>query len=50
MMSQPAFNRKAPDRYVKLLNFETEVANVLQEEMYDLSEEGKGLIIKHWLG
>ena len=30
MMSQPACNWKAPDRYVELLNFEMEIANMLQ--------------------
>ena len=50
MMSQPAFNWKMPDRYVEVLNFEMEVENVVQAEMYDLSEEGKVPIIKNWLG
>ena len=50
MMSQPTFNWKAPDRYVELLNFEMKVADVLQAEAYDLSEEGKVPIIKNWLG
>ena len=36
MMSQSIFNWKASVRYVELLNFETEVANVLQAEAYDL--------------
>ena len=50
MLSQPAFKWKAPYRYVELLNFEIEVANVLQAEPYDLSEERKVCIIKNWLG
>ena len=49
MMCQPAFNWKAPDGYVELLNFEMGVANVLQAEAYDFSE-GKVPIIKNWLG
>ena len=50
MINQPAFNWKEPDRYVELLNFEMKVANVLQAEAYDLSEEGNVPIIKNWLG
>ena len=49
MMGQLVLNWKAPDRYVELLNFEMEIANVLQAELYDLSEEGKVPIIKNWL-
>ena len=30
MLGQPAFDRKAPDRYVELLNFKMKVANELQ--------------------
>ena len=50
MMSQPSFNWKAHDRYVELLNFEMEVAIVLQAEVYDLSEERKEPVIKNCLG
>ena len=49
-MSQPAFIWNVLDRHVKLLNFEMEVASVLQAETYDLSEEGKVAIIRNWLG
>ena len=42
MLSQPAFNWKAHDRYVKVLNLETDVANVLQGTVYDLNDEEKG--------
>ena len=48
MLSQPASNWEAPDRYVELLNFEMEVANVLQAKAYDL-EEDKVPGIKNWL-
>ena len=50
MMSQPVFNLKVPNRYVKLLSFEMEAANVLQTEVYDISEERKVPILKNWLG
>ena len=49
-MSQPAFKPEVPDRHVELLNFEMEVANVLQVEMYVLDEEVKVPIIMNWLG
>ena len=44
------FDWKAPDRYVELLNFEMEVANILQPKAYDLNDEEKVSIIKNWLG
>ena len=50
MLSQPAFNWEAPDKYVQLLHFEMEVANVLQAKVYDLNEEKKVPTIKNWLG
>ena len=50
MLSQPAFSWNTPDRYVELFNFEIEVANVLQEKVYDLSDEENVPIIKNWLG
>ena len=50
MMSQPAFNWKVSDRYVELLNFEMDVANVLQADVYDISEEGRVPIMKNCLG
>ena len=50
VMSQPVFKWKVPERHVELLNFAGEVANVLQVEAYDLSEEGNMPIIKDCLG
>ena len=50
MLHQPTFDWKAPDRYVELLNFEMEVANVIQVKLYDLNDKGKVPIIKNWLG
>ena len=49
MISETVFNWKEPDRYVELLYFEMEVADVFQAEMYALSDEGKVAIIKKWL-
>ena len=49
MMSQSAFNWKAPDKYVALLNFKLEVANVLQVKEYDLYDTEKVSTIKNWL-
>ena len=45
-----SMNWKAPDRYVELVSFEMEVANVFQGDVYDLIEEAKVPIIKTWLG
>ena len=50
MLSQPAFGRKAPDRYVELLNFEMEVLNIFQAKAFDLNDEEKLPFIKNWLG
>ena len=50
MLSQSAFNWKAPDRYVELLNFQKGVANVFQAKVYDLSDEEKVPITRNWLG
>ena len=50
MLSQPVFDWKASDRYVELLNFEMEVANVHQAKVYDLYDEEKVPVIKNWLG
>ena len=44
MLSQPAFDWKASDRYVGLLNFEMEIENLLQAMLYYLSDEEKCLI------
>ena len=41
MLIQSAFNLKAPDRYVEILNFEMEVSDVPQTKVYDLNDEEK---------
>ena len=50
MLSLPAFDWKAPDRYVELLKFEKELANVLQTKLDGLSDKEKVPIRKNWLG
>ena len=49
ILSQQAFDWKAQERYVELLYFEIEVANVLQAKVYDLNDEEKVPIIRNWL-
>ena len=49
MLSQPQFYWKPPGRYVEL-EFEMEVANLLQAKAYNLNDEEKVLIITNWLG
>ena len=36
---QPAYDCKAPDKHIELLNFEVEVISKLQTGPYDLSDE-----------
>ena len=50
MLSKPAYDWKGPDRYVELLNFKMEVANVWQTQAYDLNDSEKVSILKNWLG
>ena len=50
MLSRPSFDWKVPDRYVKLVNFEMMVANVLQAKEYDLNDKEKVPIIKNCRG
>ena len=47
MLRQPVFDLKAPDGYVELLNFEMEVASIVQMKAYDLSYEEEVPIIKN---
>ena len=48
MLSQPVFDWKVPDRYVELLNFEMEVANIVQAKTCDLNDEENVPIIEIW--
>ena len=45
MLSQPVFDWKVPDRYMQLVNFEMEVADLFQAKAYDLSDKEKVPII-----
>ena len=45
-LKQPLLNWNASDKYVELLNFETEFTNILQTKTYELTEE-KFPIIKN---
>ena len=45
---KPVFNWDAQDRYVKLVNFEMEVTNILESKAYELSRT-KVPLIKNWL-
>ena len=46
----PLFNWNAQDRYVKLMNFEVEVTNILKMKAYQLTNEEKVPVIRNWLG
>ena len=48
-LKQSSFNWNAPDKYVELLNFEMEIANVLQTKMCKITEEEKVPVIKNWV-
>ena len=50
ILEKPRFNCDMPDRYVKLLNFELEVTNILEIRAYRISDEEKVPVIKNWLG
>ena len=38
------------DMYVKLMNFEMEVTNILETKAYKLIDEEKVPVIRNWLG
>ena len=48
MLSQAAFDWKAPERYVELLYFKMKVANVLQAKVCNLNDKEKVPITKNW--
>ena len=39
VLEKPKFNWDVQDRYVKLLNFELEVTNILETRAYEISGE-----------
>ena len=49
VLMKPIFNRHTPDRYVKLLNFQLEVINILQTRKYGINEEERIPVTKNWL-
>ena len=46
-LRQPAFDWKAPDKYIKLLNVDMEETNMLQTRVHKLNNKEKVPIIKH---
>ena len=48
-LRQPSFDWNAPDKFVELLKFEMEVANMLQTKKYRLNNEEMSLYLKNWL-
>ena len=49
-LRQPAFNWKAPYKYIVLLSFEMEVTSILQTGVYELNDGQRVAIIKNCLG
>ena len=47
-LKQLSFNWNAPDKYVELQSFKMEDTNILQTNMYILTEEDDFPIIKNW--
>ena len=50
MLEKPRFNWDMPDRYVKLLNFQLEMMNILETRAYEINDEERIPIIKNRLG
>ena len=49
-LEKPLFNWNVHDRYVKLMNFEMEVTNILEMKVYELTDGGKIPVIRNLLG
>ena len=49
-LEKPSFNGNVHDRYVKLLNFEMVVMNILETKVYELNDEEKVQIRRNCLG
>ena len=50
VLEKPLFNWNAQGRYVKLINFEMEVTDILEMKRQELTYEEKVPVIKKWLG
>ena len=50
VLEKPRINWNAPDRYVKLLNFQLQVMNILEIRHCEINDEERIPVIKNWLG
>ena len=50
ILEKQKFNFGAEDKHVELLNFKLDITNISEIRAYEISDEGKVLIIKKWLG
>ena len=49
VLETPMFSWMMEDIYVELMNYEMEVTNILETKVYELTDEEKVPVIKHWL-
>ena len=47
VLENPFFNWNTQDRYVELLNFEMEVANILEPKAHELTDKEKFQVLKN---
>ena len=50
VLEKPTFNWDMLDSYVRLLNFQLEVMNILETKAYEINNEERILVIKNCLG
>ena len=50
VLEKPRFKCDMPDRDVKLLNFQLDVANILETRACEINNKERNLGIKNWLG
>ena len=50
ILKKPRLNWDAPDRYIKLLNFQIEVTHILETRAHEISNEEQIPVIKNWVG
>ena len=48
VLEKPSFDWDSQDRYVKLMNFEMKVMNILETRVYEITDEEKVPLIEHW--